>query len=147
MTSETSRRGTRPRSLAVTTWLRLMRVHQKLERAAADDLRNAGLSVPQFDILGHLAAADGITQQELAEARLTTKGNLSQLLEAMEGCGLIERVRDGRAKRVFLASRGRELLREVLPGHEAMIEAKLCPLSADEQTQLRSLLRRLDRAL
>jgi DNA-binding MarR family transcriptional regulator len=138
-------KGTRQR--AVTTWLRLMRVHQKLERAAADDLRRSGLTVAQFDILAHVATAPGITQQDLAAARLTTKGNLSQLLDSMESCGLIRREREGRTKHVFLAERGAALVAEATPPHEALIAAQFCALSAHEQDQLHSLLRRLDRAL
>ncbi len=135
------------RSQAVVAWLRLMRVQQKMERAAMEDLRRWDLSVPQFDVLAHVGAVDGITQQELAEARLTTKGNLSQILDNMESCGLIERERDGRSKRVRLSARGRALLAEALPLHEAAIAARFCALQANEQAHLRKLLRRLDKSL
>ncbi len=61
----------RPRRAGVVAWLRLARVYQKLERAGMEHLRCWGLSVPQFDILAHVSAAEGLTQQELATARLT----------------------------------------------------------------------------
>jgi MarR family 2-MHQ and catechol resistance regulon transcriptional repressor len=136
---------TTTRDPAVLAWVRLMRVHARIERAAADQLRGAGLTVPQFDILAHLVAAPGLTQQELADRRLTTKGNLSQVLDTMETCGLIERERHGRIKRVNLTPRGRDLFEATAPGHEAEIARRLCPLSADELGTLRSLLRKLDR--
>src|SRR5262245_9280995 len=92
----------RPRRTEVLVWLRLVRVHQKVERVAMAHLRRWEVSVPCFDVLLQVGEAEGITQQELAAARLTTKGNLSQLLDHMERDGLVCRVRDGRVKRVYL---------------------------------------------
>src|SRR5207302_5379989 len=89
----------RPRSVGVLGWLRLVRVHQKVERIAMEHLRQWKISVPQFDILAHVGAAEGITQQELAAARLTTKGNLSQILDHMERDGIVRREREGHVKR------------------------------------------------
>src|SRR6266700_5329657 len=91
----------RPRSVGVLVWLRLVRVHQKIERAAMEHLRRWEVSVPQFDVLAHVGAAEGITQQELAAARLTTKGNLSQLLDHMERDGIVRRERAGRVTRIW----------------------------------------------
>ena len=128
-------------------WLRLARVQQKVERVAMEHLRQWELSVPQFDILAHVGATDGLTQQELAAARLTTKGNCSQLLDQMERGGLIQRVRDGRVKRVSLTEAGRRLFAEVVPAHEAVIAAQFGVLSPEDTERLLRALRLLDHAL
>jgi DNA-binding MarR family transcriptional regulator len=137
----------RPRRVEVLAWLRLVRVYQKVERVAMAHLRRWEVSAPQFDILTHLGAAEGITQQELAAARLTTKGNLSQLLDHMERDGLVRRVRDGRVKRVYLTEAGRRLFAEVVPDHEALIAAQFSALAPQDQDRLLGLLRTLDHAL
>jgi DNA-binding MarR family transcriptional regulator len=137
----------RPRRVEVLAWLRLVRVYQKVERVAMAHLRQWQVSAPQFDILTHLGAAEGITQQELAAARLTTKGNLSQLLDHMERDGLVRRVRDGRVKRVYLTEAGRRLFAEVVPDHEALIAAQFCALAPQDQDRLLGLLRSLDHSL
>jgi DNA-binding MarR family transcriptional regulator len=137
----------RPRSAGVLAWLRLVRVHQKVERTEAEHLRRWNLSVPQFDLLAHVGAAEGITQQELAAARLTTKGNLSQLLDHMERDGIVRRERDGRVKRVTLTIAGQRLFEEVVPAHEAVIAAQFCALAPEDQNRLLALLRSLDRVL
>ncbi len=137
----------RPHSGAVAAWLRLARVYQRIERVAMEHLRRWNLSVAQFDILAHVGAAEGITQRELAAARLTTKGNLSQLLDNMESCGLIRRLREGRVKRVYLTEMGRQLWTEVVPAHEAVIAAQFTALPPAEQRRLLALLRTLDHAL
>jgi DNA-binding MarR family transcriptional regulator len=137
----------RPRRAEVLAWLRLVRVHLKVERVAMAHLRRWEVSVPCFDVLLHVGEAEGITQQELAAARLTTKGNLSQLLDHMERDGLVCRERDGRAKRVYLTAAGQQLFEEVVADHEALVAAQFCALAPEELDQLLRLLRILDRAL
>ena len=101
----------------------------------------------QFDVLAHVGAAEGITQQELADSLLVSKGNVCQLLDKLEGRGLISRRREGRTNRLFLTQKGRQLFDEVVPNHEALIEERLSALSREEQKSLHDLLRKLDRAL
>jgi DNA-binding MarR family transcriptional regulator len=128
-------------------WLRLMRVYHKVDRASAERLKEWGLSVAQFDVLAQVGASEGMTQQELADSLLVTKGNVCQLLGKMEGRGLISRVQEGRANRVFLTEEGRRLFEKVVPDHEAMITERFSVLSEKEQNRLHELLRDLDRAL
>src|SRR5437764_3859966 len=90
----------RLREPAVMAWLRLARVFQKVDRASADHLRCWGLSVAQFDVLAHVGATEGQTQQELADSLLVTKGNVCQLVGRMEADGLIRRCQEGRVNRV-----------------------------------------------
>jgi DNA-binding MarR family transcriptional regulator len=127
--------------------LRLLRVSQKVERDLAGQLKLWGLNNAQFDVLAHVGAAEGITQQELADSLLVTKGNVTQLLGRMERRGLIERRSQGRTNRLFLTYEGRRTFTEVVPAHEALIDERLSVLSEEEQKQLFELLRRLDRAL
>ena len=133
--------------IALMTWLRLARVYQKIDRRSIEHLRDFDLSLAQFDVLNHVGAAEGLTQQELANSLLVTKGNVCQLLERIERAGLIERRPEGRANRLFLTAAGRQRLTEAQPAQEALIERAIAPLNADEQRTLLDLLRKLDRAL
>lgn len=135
------------RRQAVATWLRLTHVFQKVDRASVEHLRHWGLSVAQFDVLAQVGAAEGSTQQELADALLVTKGNVCQLLDRMERSGLLQRRQEGRTNRLFLTDAGRGLYAQVVPAHEAMIAERLAALAPEEQRQLLALLRKLDRAL
>jgi MarR family transcriptional regulator, 2-MHQ and catechol-resistance regulon repressor len=128
-------------------WLRLLRVSQKVERDLAGQLKLWGLNNAQFDVLAHVGAAEGISQQELADSLLVTKGNVAQLLGRMEKRGLIERRPQGRTNRLFLTDEGRRTFAEVVPAHEALIDDRISVLSEEEQRQLFELLRKLDRAL
>ncbi len=148
MLGEDSRsRGGSLRRASVLAWLRLLRVSQKVERDLAGQLKLGGLNNAQFDVLAHVGAAEGITQQELADSLLVTKGNVAQLLDRMQKRGLIERRPQGRINRLFLTDEGRRTFAEVVPAHENMIDEQLSVLSEVEQRQLFELLRKLDRAL
>src|SRR3712207_6512155 len=124
-----------------------MRAYQKIDRASAEHLRGWSFSVAQFDVLAHVGALEGMTQQELADSLLVTKGNVCQLLDRMEGRGWISRRQEGRANRLFLTGKGRRLFDEVVPRHEALIAGRFSALSLEEQDRLRELLCKLDRAL
>lgn len=132
---------------ALLAWLRLARVFSKIDRASSDEMRCRGLSLAQFDVLAHVGAREGVTQQELADALLVTKGNVCQLLDRMERNGLIQRQQDGRSNRLFPTEEGRKVFGAVVPNHEDRIVDKFAALTAEEQIQLLELLRKLDHAL
>jgi DNA-binding MarR family transcriptional regulator len=140
-------KGRNLRRPALLGWLRLMRVHQRVNRASGEQLKGWDLSLAQFDVLAHVGAAEGTSQQELADSLLVTKGNVCQLLDKMEGRGLILRRHEGRTNRLFLSEEGRKLFEEVVPTHQAAIAEQFSVLSEQEQAQLYELLRKLDRAL
>jgi DNA-binding MarR family transcriptional regulator len=132
---------------AVLAWLRLARVFQKVDRASAARFAASGLSVAQFDIIAHLGRGEGISQQELADRLLVTKGNISQLIGKMERRGLIARCQQGRANALFLTPAGRRLFASIVPAQEAHIAALFAALTVEEQHALLRLLRTLDRSL
>lgn len=132
---------------AVYVWLRLARVFQKIDRRSADLLRAWDLSIAQFDVLAQVGIGEGMTQQELADKLLVTKGNVSQLLERLERRGLIRRCQEGRASRLYLTDSGRVLREQVMPAQEHLICQQFAALSASDIAQLRAILARLDRSL
>ncbi len=155
-----TRRGTRGAAIAtrkavtsrhlgvgVLAWLRLVRVYQKVEQLSAEQMRKVGLTMGQFDVLAQVGAAEGATQQEVADALLVTKSNVCQLLDRMEDAGLVERRQQGRAKHLHLTPAGRRLYDEIVPAHERQIAELFSALSPEEQGQLLGLLRKVDRAL
>ncbi len=136
----------RKREIAVLAWMRLARVFQKIDRASAEHLYAWNVSVAQFDVIAQVGSAEGITQQELADRLLVTKGNICQLLDRLEQHGLIRRRKLGRVNHLFLTEAGQRLYQEAVPAQEALIAGQFAVLSPEEQTHLLSLLRKLDHA-
>jgi DNA-binding MarR family transcriptional regulator len=147
MGNEDTAEHTRMRRHAVPTWLRLARVFAKINRASVEQLRTFDLSLAQFDVLAHVGSAEGITQQELADHLLVTKGNVTQLIDRMARRGLLVRRQQGRTNRLFLTPHGRRLFDEAVPAHEAHIAQQLAALSPSEMSELHRLLRTLDHSL
>ena len=139
------RQGTR--RPAVLAWLRLVRVWSHVHRATQERLRDWDLNVAQFDVLAHVGAAEGISQQTLADALLVSKGNVCQLLNRMEAGGLIARCPEGRTNCLYLTEAGRRLYEQVVPAHECQLNTLLSPLSLQEQRMLLQLLHKLERGL
>jgi len=128
--------------------MRLARVYRRLDGQSARLFRGWDLGVGQFDVLARVGAREGITQQELADSLLVTKGNVAQLLDRMEARGLLVRRSRGRTKRLYLTDEGRRVFGEVVPAQEAAVHERLsAALTEDEQRLLLDLLRKLDRAL
>ena len=140
-------RASNLRQSAVLAWLRLARVFQKIDTRSERFFRSHGLSTAQFDVLAQVGAASGLTQQELADALLVTKGNISQLLGKLEHEDLILRRQAGRTNCLSLTERGQALYQLVVPQQEALIAALLAPLTAGEQRELLRLLRKLDHSI
>jgi DNA-binding MarR family transcriptional regulator len=141
------RRGGGLRRHSILAWLRMWRIVQKVERAAAEHLRAYGLNYAQFDVLAHVGAAEGSRQKELGESLLVSKGNVSHLVGQMERRGLISRRQEGRTNRLYLTEEGRRLFEEVVPAHEDLVHQLMSALPEEEQARLHGLLRGLDRAL
>lgn len=127
-------------------WIRLLRLYQKVRPALGKKLRDLGLTAAEFDILDTLAAREGFTQQELADALLMTKGNITYHLFRMAERGLVDRRAEGRKNRLYLTGEGRRLLEEALPEHKALINERFSGLSVEERAQLADLLRKLERS-
>jgi DNA-binding MarR family transcriptional regulator len=132
---------------AIVAWLRLARVYQKIDRRTDEMMKTYGLSVSRFDVLNHAGTPEGRTQQELAETLLVTKGNVTQLIDAMERDGLLERRRDGRTKRIYLTDAGRALRSQVVAVQEVAIAAEFSALAPDDLDALARILRVLDRSM
>ena len=137
-----------PRELPLRTWVRLLRVRDRIGRRLDRVFAAHGLTVAQFDVLATLGVRDGITQQELSELMLVTKGNVTGLIDRTEAVGWVERrpdPQDRRANRLFLTDRGRRLLAETMPDSQALIREIFGRLEPGQLQTLHDLLEPLDR--
>jgi DNA-binding MarR family transcriptional regulator len=129
--------------LAVRVWFRFIRLESRLQIAVSERLREIGLSVPQCDVLTTLTEAEGVSQQDLAKRLYVTKGNISGLLDRLEGAGLVERrstAADRRQYEIYLTPVGRELAERAICVQHALIGATLGRLPAEDLAAFDSLL-------
>ena len=127
----------------------LLRFHNRLERRMAEALGVYGLTLPQFDVLATLWHGESITQQELAERLLVTKGNVVGLIDRVSTAGWVERrpdPEDRRANRLYLTDAGRKLLAEAWPSQVALNQKIFGILTEGELRLMHELLLRLEHA-
>jgi DNA-binding MarR family transcriptional regulator len=131
------------RERAIRVWFRLVRLESRLQSAVAERLREIGLSVPQCDVLTTLTEAEGVSQQALAERLYVTKGNISGLLDRLEGAGLVERrsiAADRRQYAIYLTAEGRAAAEKAIGVQHTLIAATLGRLKSDDLAAFESLL-------
>lgn len=139
-----------PQEREVRTWIQMVRTYTRLERRLEQMLDRHGVSLPQFDVLATLRAGEGITQQELAQHLLVTKGNVCALLDRMEVGGWVERRTDPddrRANRLYLTRKGKEVLVAAFPEHQAFLKRAMTALRPAEVQSLYDLLDRLEEGI
>ncbi|GAC1435531.1 MAG: MarR family transcriptional regulator [Ktedonobacteraceae bacterium] len=109
-------------------------------------LRKLGISTSHFDALVQTMQDEGLTQNELSQRLLVTKGNICYLVDKLEAEHLLVRRSEGKTNRLFLTEKGRTVIDRVLPLHQEMVATAFAPLSGQEQRTLRDLLRKIDKA-
>ncbi len=136
----------KPAGPEVDAWVQLVGAYHRVLRRLEQALDPHGLSLAQFEVLAHLHFDGAITQNELAQRLLVTKGNVVGLLDRMGAAGLVERKADPadrRANRLVLTPRGEAVLAEALPPHLALVKEMMGRLTAPELQTLHDLLARL----
>ncbi|QQK75046.1 MarR family transcriptional regulator [Salicibibacter cibarius] len=126
-------------------WFRLAHFFQQSVKASNQHLAPYDLSIAQFDLLVQIGTHQPITQQELAQKLLVSKGNITQLIKRMENRALITRRQEWKTKYITLTEQGKELYQEVVPKQENFQASQFQTLDKDEQIQLLHLLTKLQK--
>ncbi|MEV0637886.1 MarR family transcriptional regulator [Streptomyces sp. NPDC050619] len=123
---------------------RVNRCAALLQQAEDAPLRRAGLSRPEFDLLGALRrTGHELTPGELARETFSSGAAVTKRLKALTERGLVERRGDTRDRRVAhlrLTDAGHELVDAILPEQLSYETAVLSGMAPDEQDELAALL-------
>jgi DNA-binding MarR family transcriptional regulator len=131
-----------PMTESVSLWFRLLSCHSAMLGTLRRELEDR-ITLARFDLLASLSRDDGQTLASLSRALLVTAGNLTGLVDRAERDGVVERrpdPSDRRLARVWLTTRGRALIRELLPAHAKQVHELLRGLPAQDRDDLRRLL-------
>ncbi|WP_271006451.1 MarR family winged helix-turn-helix transcriptional regulator [Listeria seeligeri] len=129
--------------LGVLLWFRFSRFYNRNMKLTNQNLRAAGISTAQFDCIAQIGLDGEITQQQLAEKLVVTKGNVTQLLAKLEEMGYITRTKAGREKHIVLTEKGKACYNENVPKQEAFQQNQFDKLTRKEQKVLLQLLKKL----
>jgi DNA-binding MarR family transcriptional regulator len=132
---------------SLQAWLALIRVYDQMHRHASEHLECYDLTPAQYDVLAQLQGAPGISQQELAERLMVTKGNICTLIDRMEKRNLVERRHDTEDRRInllYLTGDGERIAAKAIPEYGRFVREHLSPLSEEKQRELMTLLKNLE---
>ena len=138
--------------LELRIWLRLLTCTNLIEHRVRRNLRETfDFTLPRFDLLAQLdRALDGLTMGELSRRLMVSNGNVTGLIDRLDGEGLVERrpaPDDRRAQLVRLTQAGKTAFDAMTPGHEAWIHDMLSGLSRRDMEALLDLLGKLKSSL
>ncbi|MGW0800469.1 MarR family winged helix-turn-helix transcriptional regulator [Streptomyces sp. NPDC002692] len=123
---------------------RINRSAALLQQAEDAPLRRAGLTRPEFDVLGTLRrTGHELTPSEIARETFSSGAAVTKRLKQLTERGLVERrgdTRDRRVAHVRLTDAGRELVDGILPQQLAYETTALSGIDLGRQRELASLL-------
>ncbi|MEU6403379.1 MarR family transcriptional regulator [Streptomyces sp. NPDC046985] len=126
---------------------RINRCAALLQQAEDTPLRRAGLSRPEFDMLGALRRTGReLTPSELARETFCSGAAVTKRLKQLTERGLVERrgdARDRRVAHVHLTESGRDLVDDLLPEQLDYERTVLDELDGEGRGELSELLSRL----
>lgn len=129
----------------------LMHDVSRLRRGVFDDfMKPVGLTRSQWWILAHLARHDGMIQSDLANVLDIGKAALGGLIDRLEASRFIERRPDDsdrRVKRIYLTTKGSQMITEIKVRSHEMSERILAGLDVDARHKLVDMLSLVKRNL
>ena len=133
-----------------STWRTLLRAHDELlERIDADLLAGAELSLGEFEVLDHLAAAPDqqIRMNELAVLTRLSPSGLTRRFDALVRRGWVTRTKaaqDGRGILAGITAKGLAKVKSARPLHDAAVRTHLFgQLSPQQAGDLAAVVQRL----
>ncbi len=134
---------------AVRAYVKLLRASRAVVGVVEPLLAAHGLTTTQLGVLEALLHKGPMGQRELGRKVLTSAANMTDVLDKLQGRGLIARCRDTADRRsvtVGLTDEGRALIEGLFPRHAADIARAMGGLSRTELERLAALLRKLGHA-
>lgn len=137
---------------AIKLWLRMLACATRVESVVRNRLRSDfATTLPRFDLLAQLERKpDGLTMGELSQRLMVTGGNVTGVTDQLEAEGMVKRTphpHDRRAFAVQLTPAGKRQFRRMAAVHEQWVIELFAGWSAEEKSQVYSLLAGLKKHL
>jgi DNA-binding MarR family transcriptional regulator len=135
-----------PSSIAEQALIRLMRAGDRLWRESDERFSQWGLTDNHYNVLRILnGAGEPISQSEIGRRMLSSRANVTKLVDLLEERKLAKRLScgDRRVNLIVLTGEGADFLEETMPVVIGAAKETMKPLSREEQKTLFRLLGKL----
>jgi DNA-binding MarR family transcriptional regulator len=133
---------------SVEAFLMLLKTSIGLLHMVETRIAGYGLSRGRFAIMMQLVHVgdNGLNPSELADRCIVTRATITGLIDGLEKDGLVERRTDSsdrRSIKIWMTSKGKELMEKILPPHFRSIAGLMSSLSDSEKKELIKLLEKV----
>ncbi|MCZ8513920.1 MarR family transcriptional regulator [Paenibacillus filicis] len=140
---------TTPKNDALHLFVVLSRASQWVSAHAFRDIRLSGLNPTEYGVLELLYHKGPHPLQQIGDKILMTSGNITYVVDKLASKELVVRTPSRDDRRVSFAEitpKGRKLIEEAFPRHQAVLENAVQGLTPEERQQAIRLLKKLGMA-
>ena len=138
------------RPLPTAAWIALDRVHSLMSRRLQGRMTDYEVTRPQYSVLRLLLEGGPQTANTLSGSMGVTPGNLTGVIDRLEGAGYLARQRDAQDRRCIhlsLTAAGEAKAREIIPGIRGTVAGFFAALDEQQLQTFLGSLNRLEAAL
>lgn len=124
----------------------LMKASRTLEEIIKKDISTYGMRTSDFTILEALYHKGRQTIREISEAVLINTGSITYVIDKLENKGLLERSNcadDRRVVYIQITNQGKELMDDIFPKHQRVIEEIFEDVSIEDKQILIDVLKKV----
>ena len=133
-------------NLSLKAFVVLLKANKTLEEIIIHDIRGYGMRTSDFTILEALYHKGKQTIRQISETVLIKTGSITYVIDKLENKDLIERMPckdDRRVVYIQLTNKGKEVMDEIFPQHQKLIEEIFVDITDEEKRVLIDTLKRI----
>ncbi|GLO64776.1 MarR family transcriptional regulator [Oceanobacillus kimchii] len=124
----------------------IMKASRTLEEITKKDIKKHGMRTSDFTILEALYHKGKQTIREISEAVLINTGSITYVIDKLENNGLLTRSSnpdDRRAVYIEITDKGKEIMDDIFPKHQRVIEELFDGISEEEKQTVIDVLKKV----
>lgn len=105
---------------------KLMKLSWKIIRLSRQNMAETGFAWNQYQVLKNIAPSEALTLSEISSRCRKENSNVTQLIDFLEGKGIVQRIHDKNDRRVIrveLTEMGALIREKTISSHEAFLQA------------------------
>lgn len=133
-------------SLSLKSFVVLMKSSKAVQEQIKKDISSYGMRTSDFTVLEALYHKGRQTIREISSAVLINTGSITYVIDKLETKGLLERSdckEDRRVVYIQITEQGKEMMDEIFPKHQQVIEAIFSDITSEEKEFLINILKRV----
>ncbi|MBP1968382.1 MarR family 2-MHQ and catechol resistance regulon transcriptional repressor [Virgibacillus natechei] len=132
-------------NLALKSFVVLMKSSKSIQEQIKKDISKHGMKTSDFTILEALYHKGRQTVKQISDAVLINTGSITYVIDKLETKNLLERSNckeDRRVVYIQITEQGKQLMDEIFPKHQSVIEDIFSGLTDEEKKTLIELLKK-----